>query len=145
MLSREKLAPSTFRQFLSRASILMCVQTKKVGPSHNGAIVFKSMMSHWKFYSFGKGIYKGFQTQNIVFWPTKLFRFWHSQNVLIGTFFLLFWNFYHWVIWTPFIFFHGPIIGKTALLQILLGRGIHIDFSSQLKFAKIEFYGAFHL
>ena len=32
-----------------------------------------------------------------------------------------------------------------ALLQILLGRGIHIDFSSQLKFAKIEFYGAFHL
>ena len=32
-----------------------------------------------------------------------------------------------------------------ALLQILLGRGIHIDFSSQLKFAKIGFYGAFHL
>ena len=32
-----------------------------------------------------------------------------------------------------------------ALLQILLGRGIHIDFSSQLKFAKIEFYGAFNL
>ena len=32
-----------------------------------------------------------------------------------------------------------------ALLQILLGRGVHIDFSSQLKFAKIEFYGAFHL
>ena len=33
----------------------------------------------------------------------------------------------------------------STLLQILLGRGIHIDFSSQLKFAKIEFYGAFHL
>ena len=33
----------------------------------------------------------------------------------------------------------------TTLLQILLGRGIHIDFSSQLKFAKIEFYGAFYL
>ena len=32
-----------------------------------------------------------------------------------------------------------------ALLQILLGRGIHIDFSSQLKFAKIGYYGAFHL
>ena len=32
-----------------------------------------------------------------------------------------------------------------TLLQILLGRGIHIDFSSQLKFAKIEFYDAFHL
>ena len=34
---------------------------------------------------------------------------------------------------------------NNTLLQILLGRGIHIDFSSQLKFAKIEFYGAFHL
>ena len=33
----------------------------------------------------------------------------------------------------------------STLLQILLGRGIHIDFSSQLKFAKIGFYGAFHL
>ena len=36
-------------------------------------------------------------------------------------------------------FFFNP------LLQILLGRGDQIDFSSQLKFAKIEFYGAFHL
>ena len=32
-----------------------------------------------------------------------------------------------------------------ALLQILLGKGIHIDFSSQLKFAKIGFYGALYL
>ena len=37
------------------------------------------------------------------------------------------------------------LVFKSALLQILLGRGIHIDFSSQLKFAKIEFHGAFHL
>ena len=36
-------------------------------------------------------------------------------------------------------------ISYGALLQILLGRGTHIDFSSQLKFAKIGFYGAFHL
>ena len=34
---------------------------------------------------------------------------------------------------------------NNTLLQILLGRGIHIDFSSQLKFAKIGFHGAFHL
>ena len=40
--------------------------------------------------------------------------------------------------------FNSDKLGGT-LLQILLGRGIHIDFSSQLKFAKIEFYGAFHL
>ena len=44
------------------------------------------------------------------------------------------------------IFFSGNIWEAcSALLQILLGRGIHIDFSSQLKIAKIEFYGAFHL
>ena len=36
-------------------------------------------------------------------------------------------------------------ISTGALLQILLGRGHYIDFSTQLKFAKIEFYGAFHL
>ena len=40
---------------------------------------------------------------------------------------------------------HCSRICNSALLQILLGRGIHIDFSSQLKFAKIGFYGAFHL
>ena len=41
--------------------------------------------------------------------------------------------------------FLDTFIDHSALLQILLGIGIHINFSSQVKFAKIGFYGAFHL
>jgi hypothetical protein len=40
---------------------------------------------------------------------------------------------------------NAEIFFDITLLQILLGRGSYIDFSSWLKFAKIGFYGAFPL